>query len=97
MKLFKYSAIVNKNCHWFIKLCYYLGIVKIKELNNAYAINIRFYNPITLIFAFLFYIYQICSGIFYVFKDNAKNIVNDIKCGNDRDIIIRYKDGKTEH
>lgn len=97
MKLFKYSAIVNKNCHWFIKLCYYLGIVKIKELNSVYALNVRFYHPITLILAFLFYIYQICSGILNVLKNNVINIINDIKNGNDRDIIIGYKDGKTEH
>lgn len=96
MKLFKYSAIVNKNCHWFIKLCYYLGVVKIKELNNAYAINIRFNHPIILVLAFIFYIYQICSGIFDVFKDNFIYIVNDIKSEN-RNIIIGYKDEKNEH
>lgn len=97
MKLFRYSAIVNKNCHWLIKLCYYLGIVKIKELDNSYAINIRFHNPIILVFAFIFYIYQIYSGIFNVFKDSVKNIINDIKSGNDRDIIIGYKNGKAEY
>lgn len=95
MKIFKYRKIVNENCHLVIKLCYYIGIVKINELENAYAMNIRFYHPLIIVFSLLFYLYRIIIDIIKVLKNNAKIIYNDLIDNNDRNIIIKYKNEKS--
>lgn len=91
MKFLKYRKILHQNCHWVILLCYYLGLIKITEIDKEYKITIRFYHPLILLYSFFYYIYFLIKGIINVFKELIISIYNDFTDPSDYHLTIMLK------